>query len=364
MTGRRVHAALLVFGIFTLITLAFATSNYATYAVKGEPEPWWPWVWWSAAEWYSWALLVPFIVWVARTTPLDGERWRAALARHLAAWLVVHAVLVIILAALDYVFDATMRPMGMPRLLLLYGTKKVGFNLLVYAGVATVAHAMDLYARMRERERRALQLETQLTRAQLEVLKSQLQPHFLFNTLHAISALMPRDILAADRVVTRLGDLLRLSLQGTGQEVSLRQELEFLRLYLDIQETRFPDRLTVVVDTPPDTLDALVPSLLLQPLVENGIRHAIEPRAGAGTIVVRARRSGDRLAIEVTDDGPGIDRAATKPNGNGIGLANTRQRLEQLYGADHRFALRNQDPPATGLVVALDIPFRLATGHA
>jgi sensor histidine kinase YesM len=252
------------------------------------------------------------------------------------------------------------------QVILTYAKKRAAFNSLVYSGMVAVQHMGALYRRYAERERMTLQLETKLARAQLEALKIQLQPHFLFNTLNTISALLHRDPEAADRVLTRLGDLLRLSLQHSGrQEVMLRQELEFLEGYLEIQQTRFQDRLRVRFDTDPDALDALVPTLVLQPLVENAVRHAIEPRAAAGWLEVRARRENGRLTLQVADDGPGI--AANGPGaiagsvipatGSGIGLANTRARLEQLYGAGHRFTLANASQG--GLVVTLEIPFRV-----
>jgi sensor histidine kinase YesM len=256
---------------------------------------------------------------------------------------------------------ATMQAMPLRQLTLLYLTKKIAFNLLVFTAIAVVAHAIDLYNRYRERERRALQLETQLTRAQLEALKNQLHPHFLFNTLNTISALLHRDVEAADRVVSRLGDLLRLSLQEGEQEVTLAQELAFLQHYIDIQHTRFQDRLTVEQRVEPGLLDALVPSLILQPLVENAVRHAIEPRSTPGRIAISARRSNGRITLEVADNGPGM-MPGTPGGCAGIGLANTRARLEQLYGAEHRFTLANRDEG--GVLVRLEFPYRPAGARA
>jgi LytS/YehU family sensor histidine kinase len=229
---------------------------------------------------------------------------------------------------------------------------------MMYAGLIGLVHALSYYRLFRDREVRNSQLETRLARSQLQVLRAQLQPHFLFNTLNSIAALMHRDVESADRMVTRLGDLLRLSLSHTErQEVPLRQELAFLEKYLDIQRTRFRDRLTARVSADADALDGLVPSLILQPLVENAIRHGIEPRAAAGRVDVRARLDGDALVVEVEDDGPGLSPDARgEPNGCGIGLANTRARLEQLYGDRQRLTLSNGPG---GLLVRVELPYRV-----
>ena len=190
------------------------------------------------------------------------------------------------------------------------------------------------------------------------MLRLQLHPHFLFNTLHTISALMHKDLRAADRMLALLGDLLRDSFERVGaQEVSLKQELGFLDRYLEIERTRFRDRLTVTLSVDPETLDAEVPNLLLQPLVENAIRHGLGKRQDAGHIEIVARRNFERLDLRIRDDGPGLPEGSETALRAGVGLANTQARLEQLYGSNHRFDLRNR--PEGGLEVALEIPFRL-----
>jgi two-component system LytT family sensor kinase len=360
--SRRSAAALTTFGVFTLIALAFASSNYATYAIKNEPVNAWDTFGYSATEWYLWALMCPLIFAVARRFPLTGSTWLRHLPMYLLTWVGCHLVVVSAYIVMERQWGtALMQTMPLNRLILLYVTKKIAFNLLVYTGIVVVAHAIDLYYRYRERERRALQLETQLTRAQLEALKNQLHPHFLFNTLNTISALLHRDVEAADRVVSRLGDLLRLSLSSGEQEVTLGQELSFLQHYLDIQHTRFEDRLAFVQDVPPETLDALVPSLILQPLVENAVRHGIEPRSTPGTITIHAHRENGQLTLEVSDNGPGMQQVKSAGCA-GIGLSNTRARLEQLYGADHRFTLENR--AEGGVLVRMEFPFRTAAAKA
>ena len=201
---------------------------------------------------------------------------------------------------------------------------------------------------------------SRMVQSQLQVLKSELHPHFLFNTLHAISTLMHRDVGAADRMLARLSDLLRHSLEHIGQqETTLQAELEFLALYVEIEQMRFGDRLSVDVDAAPETLELAVPAFLLQPLVENAIRHAVAPRAAGGAVEIQASRFDDTLRIEVRDDGPGFPAG---PARNGIGLSNTRARLEQLYGASHRFELANLDAPSQGALCRIELPARVYDG--
>jgi len=195
----------------------------------------------------------------------------------------------------------------------------------------------------------------------LQALKMQLHPHFLFNALHSISSLVHSDPEAADKMIARLGDFLRLTLDAAAaQEVPLRQELEFLNCYLDIERTRFRDRLTTHIDADPQALDCVVPNLILQPIVENAIRHGVSQRAAHGHVEVRAARAGDALRLEVRDNGRGLPEGAEacRAKQGGVGLANTRARLQQLYGGAYRFELSNA--PTGGAVVTLEIPVREA----
>ena len=210
---------------------------------------------------------------------------------------------------------------------------------------------------------RASQLEARRAHSQLETLRAQLHPHFLFNTLHDISTLMHRDVEAADRMLADLSDLLRVSLESTSrQEVSLQQELDSLEPYLRIEQARFPDRLTVQMRIDPAVLDAQVPNLILQPLVENAIRHGIAARAGGGQVVVLAYRDRGRLRLEVRDDGCGLPLEDSGRPHEGAGLANTRARLRQIYGGAQSFSL---DPaPGGGAVASLEIPFLPAPSDA
>jgi LytS/YehU family sensor histidine kinase len=255
---------------------------------------------------------------------------------------------------LAVLLDEPMISMAMTRSLTL---RVVIQCLMLYIEVSAVGHGIHYYKKYRDRDLRASRLETQLAQAQLQVLRMQLQPHFLFNTLHTISALMHTDLRAADRMLALLGDLLRESLERVGaQEVTLKQEMEFIDRYVEIERTRFRDRLRVVRTVDPGLLDAYVPNLILQPLVENAIQHGVSRRAGGGRIEIAARRAGERIVLVVSDDGPGVPDQQTSRTG--VGLANTRSRLQQLYGTAQLFEIANR--PEGGFEVTLSFPVRLA----
>jgi sensor histidine kinase YesM len=209
-----------------------------------------------------------------------------------------------------------------------------------YVPIVLVAHAVAHYRRSRERELRTSQLETQLAKTRLQALQSQLQPHFLFNTMHSISALMLTDVPAADKMMTRLSDLLRMNLDNETQVATLSRELEFVNGYLEIEKIRFADRLTVIRDIAPDTLDAEVPHLLLQPLVENAVRHGISRLSSGGEIRISANHDGHNLYLAVKDNGPGLGTGDYPPSRAGLGLKTTRARLETLFGNDQTFEVR------------------------
>ena len=226
----------------------------------------------------------------------------------------------------------------------------------VLAVSMSVTHAWRLYQRVQERDRRTLELTARLSQAKLEALRLQLQPHFLFNTLNTISSLVHRDVDAADEMITNLSELLRLSLDVGEQEVPLRRELEILDCYLAIEQARLGRRLRVERQIDEAALDGLVPSLVLQPVVENAVRHGLEPRVAPGTITIRAERVADILRLVVTDDGPGLKPADARTERRGIGLANTEARLRELHGPAARLVLR--EPPDGGVRVEIELPFR------
>ena len=233
---------------------------------------------------------------------------------------------------------------------------RANFSAAVYLIVLCAAQALGYYRQAQDRDREALSLAASLNRAKLDALRLQLQPHFLFNTLNAISTLVHRDANAADELIGDLSELLRLSLQTADHEVPLSRELELLDCYLAIEQARLGDRLRIVRDIAPAALAALVPTFLLQPLAENAVRHGIEPRRAPGTLTIHARTDGDKLHLIVGDDGVGL-KAAEPPSGrHGIGLANSEERLRALHGGAAKLELIA--PPEGGVQVQIVLPWR------
>ena len=317
-----------------------------------------------------WLLLAPLALAVRRLCarfPLDGPRRGRRILVHLAASLLFAAAH---LAACVIVYGFLIE--GMPnRFPLRFGrlfTVYLASDLLIYWGIVGAWSAVHFFRVSRARELAATQLAADLSRARLEALRAQLNPHFLFNTLNTISVLArsgDRD--AVVRMLASLSDLLRVALdRDLPHEIPLEREIAFLEGYLEIQSTRFSDRLTVRREIDPDTLGALVPSLVLQPLVENAVQHGVASRPGPGSVRIAARRSGERLRLEVHDSGRGFAaahdeaRAEARAGRNGIGLDNTRARLAQFYGDAHAFESGNS--PEGGAFVAISIPFRCEPG--
>ncbi len=366
----------LIAGFWTLVALVFSALIFFAMSVERPEEAEAEAAAWSVSwgrifasqfiQWGSWMAFTPFILWMARRFPISMEaKEQAVLRNRWGRWALVHlglglgvGVMHLFLTSVGYFLFEPFMSEGPSRFLNLF----VGvfltfiiFDLLMYWGVLGVGYAVDYYRKYKEGEVHASQLEAQLAQAQLQALKMQLHPHFLFNTLNAVSTLVRTNKNeAATDMIAGLSDLLRLTLESSGaQEVSLKQELDFLEHYLDIEQIRFGDRLRVQMDIEPETLRARVPNLLLQPLVENAIRHGIAPRAGAGRVEIRAARDNGVLRLQVRDDGPGL------PEGdglhNGVGLANTMARLQRLYGEAQRVTFANADDG--GALVTLELPF-------
>jgi hypothetical protein len=361
------------------LTLVFAAQQAVRRRAAGAPPAWGPALALNGLDWVAWGLLVPAIVAVGQRARIGGPGGRAAAAAVAVVWGALGVVCVVAAGVLTGLairlspalfFGPGGVPPGPPpplgRYLVGWTTSNSGFNTLIFGVIAGVLHAALYFRDLQARRLRQSELETRLTRAELAVLRMQLQPHFLFNALHTVSSLMVTDVAAAQGVVAALGTLLRASIDHTArQEIPLGDELAFVRLYLTVQHARFRHRLTVHVDAEESLLGALVPSLVLQPLVENAVRHGVEPSPAGGTVRIEARRAGERgerLVLRVRDE-PAAPPAGRSPNGSGgVGLANVEARLAQLYGPPPACVFRAGRDAAGGFAVTLDIPYHVEEG--
>jgi signal transduction histidine kinase len=345
-------------GLWLLLTCIFGSQLYFAGYVTPWPDAFAS----EAVYWLSWWILSPLVFGWCQY--LRNTQWRLR-----APALLLGALIALFLSPLV----ALLLRIALSRLHICIGgcadagalvsaewlrqaVRVAGVNLPVYAGFVLAWHAGTFYRDARDRQIAAVQLESLLQQAQLEALRSQLNPHFLFNALHSIAELVHADPKLAEQLIVRLGELLRQVLQSsTRQEVPLAQELEFIRGYIEIEQMRLGDRLRVSWDIESAALEIPVPSLILQPLVENAVQHGIAAAAGQGLLAITARRDSQFLLLEIRDNGPGLSKD-TPERGEGIGLANTRARLQRLYGDRHSFELQAAD----GLTVRVRIPVTAA----
>src|SRR5687767_8556583 len=331
------------------------------------------------AESYLWALLTVLIFWMSSRVSLEprGNRFGRVML-----FIGVGILTAMFVDVATHFFRESLIDFPSPRgrrgppVTWRTGLTRLWFldDLIAYFAVLAAGIARDIFARYRARHdetvrltAQAAQLQAQLAEARLAVLSAQLNPHFLFNTLHAVSSLVERDPRGVRRMIARLSELLRVTLEGTAeQEITLSRELELLQLYLDIMQVRFQGKLTVDIEPDPEVMDALVPSFVMQPLVENAVMHGVSKVEGEGRIELRARRAGDDLVITVRDNGPGINPtsqprdAESHPRGasGGVGLRSARARLEQLYGSEHQLSLRAAD--GGGTIAEVVLPYHTA----
>lgn len=356
---------LLIVGAWT--TVAFLTAVNRVLAPRGGGGV--EWGQFPAAfgremfEYGFWILLTPLVLWLVRRLPLERP--------HITRNVVLHLALAVLSAISVDMADVTLRrafldvPASLDKLNLLRVITGLWFvnELIIYFVILAAGFARDYYVQKQQRQEeaerlqeQATALEQQLTEARLEALRMQLNPHFLFNTLHAVSTLVERDPAGVRRMIARLSELLRLVLDDSApQEVPLSQELEFLEDYFEIQSIRFQGRLDTEIDVPPELRDAQVPNLILQPVVENAIKHGASQVRGVGSIEVRGRRDGDHLLLTVRDNGPGLPTAQE----DGLGLRNVRARLQALYGDDQSLTLESTQDEGTRAVLRL--PYHTST---
>ncbi len=360
ISQRRLNGFLLWFGAFTVITLLIFCYRYLDDLARGHSGTFTTRLIEELTGGYSAALLFLLVLKFARRFRINSQTWIRRVPVHLlgaVGFSLLHTTMMAVsrqvvfpLAGLGE-YDYGILPIR-------YFMEMANY-LLWYATSVTLIHLFDHYRESRTRELRTAQLEAQLAQAQLQALQAQIHPHFLFNALNTISTVIYEDVRAADTMIARLSDFLRHSLNASrSQEVTLSEEMNFLNLYLAIMRPRFEDRLRVEFEVGQGINDALVPKLILQPLVENSIKHAADPNSGQVNIAVKAARENGSLRLEIKDDGPGLSGKLREALGNGIGLTNTIERLEKLYGGNHEFTLQNLIDG--GLLVRVTVPFHTA----
>src|SRR5215213_1457934 len=356
---------LAVVAVWAMLGVIYAGPIYLEVRAQQHGHAAWRVFSWGILMWVAWAPLTPAMVWLARRYSLVGETWKRNLIVHLPTFLLLSGIhsaaataVTLWIKPFDNMGDSPKE--FWPRFLgRVQGS--FGSDLLVYGAVIGVFYAIDYYRKYREREFVATRLEAQLSQAQLDALRMQLHPHFLFNTLNSIVGLV-RDNKnsAAVSMLVGLSDLLRHTLEHSSRhEVELREELNFIKLYLSIQEMRFSDRLRIELDIDPRTTKALVPNLILQPLTENALRHGIGRSADSGLVGISSAVENGHLRLTVYDEGTGLPDDWQLKGSAGIGLANTAARLQQHYDNDHEFDIRNRD--GGGVEVVIVMPFRTSS---
>ena len=363
---------LVSFGVWSLVALAAGVTIYRLYRATRSPMALTSAVSMQFCQILTYAPLTPFAFAFATRYSIRRNNWMSRALLYLAGGLIFTAAHVVLQSVTPYGFwdptyhqwrSAIWDPQthafvvqwsALPELFL---TSLFNDITGAFIPIVLVAHLVSYTRTLREREVRAAQLEEQLAKTRLQVLKSQLQPHFLFNTMHSISSLMLTDVRAADRMMARLGDLLRMSLESAQtQSTTLSREIEFVNCYLEIEKVRFGEKLRVSFDVDAETLDAVVPQLFLQPLVDNAVKHGIARLPDGGEIRIAATTKAHQLKIEISDNGPGLSKPGTLPS-IGLGLKITRERLESLYGRDQSLEILSL--PEGGTTAQVCIPFRV-----
>ncbi|MEP6572071.1 MAG: histidine kinase [Gemmatimonadota bacterium] len=350
---RRPPVALLISAAWIVPAILGVINAYAQARLDADSSVSWRSLLWEGGDWLLYGLLTPAVLYLARKFPLRGT----ALARHLMLHLVAALGLCVAWASAGTVLRGLLLPGAHSftwEFILSWTLTTLPFGVSVYFAVLGIEHAFHYYAQSQEREAQAARLSVRLAEARLGALRMQIQPHFLLNSLNAITVLVrDRDTATATGMLERLGEVLRRVLSSDrGREVPLSEELEFLGQYLQIEQVRFSDRLRVTIDSGPEVANALVPDFILQPLIENAIRHGIASRSEAGRIVIAARRADQQLVITVQDDGPGPGTSERE----GVGLTNTRERLAMLYGNQARLELTSA--AGGGALATLRLPYR------
>ncbi|HEY4677823.1 MAG TPA: histidine kinase [Candidatus Angelobacter sp.] len=353
---RRLLSWALIFTAWTFIVVTFSVQAYVFTIARGRADNFWHEFLVASSDWYIWAALTPLVLFFCRRFRIASNNWLAAVPIHVAAGVAISFLQLAIQVRLNYIINPGYK-MSYWRVLYFFATFKGHINLLTYWVIVALNHGFYYYEQSRSRELAWARMETDLANAQLQVLNMQLHPHFLFNTLHSISTLISEDPQTARQMVLKLSDLLRASLNKIDQPaVPLQQELELLECYISIEQTRFKDRLLIEKEIDTNALACEVPTMILQPLVENAVRYGIGKHRQADRISIVAQRANDRLLLEVRNCIGSMENGGSQP-ARGIGLTNTRARLEQLYNSQHSFEIANRE--GGGVAVKFSLP---ATG--
>jgi two-component sensor histidine kinase len=356
--GGPLRTAALTLGLWTLVGILTTQSQLFSLARTQSHVAWHALLAWNLLSVWLWAAFTPVMMWLARRFPVRRDTWMAYAPVHVLFALAFSLVDTVVVHALAPLYPF---PSGLSPFIVTF-VRGLFVNFASYLVIVAITYAADYAALSRERELTAAHLAAQLAEARLGALQSQLRPHFLFNTLNTIAEQVYTDPVGADRMITKLGALLRASFAVSDQELPLRDELELLAGYVDIVRVRFHDRVRVDVDVDDDALQAMVPSFLLQPLVENALRHGLEPLERGGRVEIAARRRVETIVVEVRDDGIGFTSAEGAGDRerigapDGIGLRNTRDRLRQLYGERASLVLRAR--VAGGTIAEVTLPYR------
>jgi two-component system, LytTR family, sensor kinase len=344
-----------LFALWSTVVVLFALQWYTYDSLHGHPSPVIAYFRWNMEQWYTWLLLSPLVLWLAAKRPIDLRHPQRALLLHFLASVAFAFVAVVVQSVISHFFEP-----GAPSVLksmALILSKDVAMGILTYWGLTALAQTLHFYKENNSRQIRESQLEGQLAQAHLKVLQMQLHPHFLFNTLHAIGTLVYEDPKSAEQMLLNLSSLLRVFLeQEASQQISLRRELHLVDLYLSIQKIRFRDRLTVRSVIDPETLDCSIPSLLLQPLVENAIVHGIAKNPGNDEIEISSSHERGGLLIRISNANSTLP-SEVRPDGAGwgVGLSNTMQRLAQTYEGAAKLSIKLRSP--RGVVCEISVPF-------
>jgi signal transduction histidine kinase len=353
-TGNNENRFLWIFTAWTLFALFMLLQSYIYRTRVGQSINYPILLVGEFSYAWLWCALTPLVLWLSRRFRIEKKSFFPNVAIHAVASLLFSVFHKAVSGAI-YEFARSLQGSTFSWENPVQGVLAyMDYGILIYWIILLLKYSLDYYSRYHDSEVRSSRLEAQLSRAQLEALRMQLHPHFLFNTLNAVSVLIDRDPEGARATIGRLSDLLRLTLEYDGvQEVPLDQEIDFLERYLAIEKTRFGDRLTVGFQIAPDTVRAAVPAMILQPLVENAIKHGINRQRGPGMVEVSSSRGEGVLRLSVRDNGAGL---RDQPGRKGVGLTNTRERLEKMYGSDFLLEIKNND--GGGVTAVVEIPFR------